>query len=168
MANGVAVTQTKGDYSMRVGNRWIIAALTFLCVAGSAGRVSAQHALNHIHHALWELKDARLEIKESKWHFGEHKVKAEIAIDNAIKQIDLVLLNAGEFGRGEWKRRELREEYKRFDHHPHLHFAVVELRLAHKELQAIKHNFGGHKEAALRDIDIAANQIEILIKNAKR
>jgi hypothetical protein len=153
---------------MRVGNRWLITSLTLLCFAGAAGRVAAQHPLTHIHHALWELKDARTELKESRWHFGEHKAKAERAIDDAIRQLDIILLNAGDLNKADFKRRNLADEYKRFDHHPHLHFTVVELRLAHKELKESKHNFGGHKEAALRDIDIAANQIEILLKEAKR
>jgi hypothetical protein len=153
---------------MRLGNRWI-SVLAVLCLAGFTGRASAQnHTLHHLHHALWELKDARIELKESTWTFGEHKVKAERAIDDGIRQIELILRNVGDFARGEPKRSDLREEYKKYEHHTHLHHAVVELRHAHKELKEARHNFGGHKEAALRDIEIAANQIEILLKHAKR
>jgi hypothetical protein len=141
--------------------------LTVLCLTGVTGRVSAQnHPLYHLHHALWELKDARIELKESAWQFGEHKIKAERAIDDGIRQIELILQNVGDFARGEPKREKF--DYKVYAHHPHLYHSVVELRLAHKELKEARSNFGGHKDAALRDIAIAADQIELLLKNGKR
>lgn len=153
---------------MRLGNRWI-AGLAMVCLLGVAGRATAQqHALFHLHHALWELKDARVELKESGWQFGEHKIKAERAIDEGIRQIELCLRNVGDFAPGIPKRFNFGEVYKGYGHHPHLHHAVVELRLAHKELKETRFNFGGHKEAAMRDIEAAANQIEILLKFARR
>jgi hypothetical protein len=164
----VLPTLSERRLRMRLGNRWIIV-LTVLSLAGFTGRASAQkHALHHLHHALWELRDAKKELKESTWTFGEHKVKAEHAIEDGIKQIELILKHSGEFAKGEPKRSDLREEYKKYGHHAHLHHAVVELRHAHKELKETRYTFGGHKEAALRDIEIAANQIEILLKHAKR
>jgi hypothetical protein len=154
---------------MRVGNRWVIGLLTVACLAAVTGRVSAQqHALYHLHHALWELKDARVELRESRWQFGEHKIKAERAIDDGIRQIELCLRNVGDFAKGEPKRFDFREEYKRYPNHPHLYHSVVELRLAYKELKEARYNFGGHKEAAMRDIEIAANQIELLLKFARK
>ena len=68
---------------MRVGNRWIFALLTVWSLTLVAGRAAAQerHRLHYLHHALWELRDARIELRESRWNFGEHKVKAERAID---------------------------------------------------------------------------------------
>ena len=78
---------------MRAKSRWIIVSMTFLCLAAAAGRASAQHPLNHLHHSLWELKDALKELKESTWKFGEHKAKAEVAMANAIRQIELIFLH---------------------------------------------------------------------------
>ena len=121
---------------MRFGNRWFIGTLTILCLTGISGRASAQnHPLFHLYHALWELRDARIELRESRWQFGDHKFKAERAIDDGIRQIELILRNTGDFARGEPRRFDFREEYRRYPHHPHLHHAVVELRLADRELR---------------------------------
>jgi hypothetical protein len=154
---------------MRLGNRWIIGSLTLLCLAGLTGRATAQqHALHHLHHSLWELKDARFELAESRWQFGEHKLKAERAMNETINQIELILRHAGDYSRGTPTRGDLREEYRRYPHHPHLHHALNELRHAHKELSELRHDFGGHKQAAMREIDIAITQIDILLRNARR
>jgi len=48
--------------------------------------------------------------------------------------------------------------------HPHLLHALHELREAHHELKEAKHDYGGHKEAALRDIHIAIEQVELCLK----
>ena len=42
--------------------------------------------------------------------------------------------------------------------------ALHELREAHKELEGSKHAYGGHKQAALKDIHLAIEQIEKALK----
>ena len=43
---------------------------------------------------------------------------------------------------------------------PHLHRAVHDLHGAHKELKEAKHDFGGHREKALKAVDHAIHEIE--------
>ena len=126
------------------------------------------HPHHHLHHALWELRDAHKELKESKHDFGGHKEKALAAIHDAIKNLDLALKNVGDNTKGAPTRGDLKEEYKKYKHHPHLHHAMHELKHAHHQLKEAKHDFGGHREAALRDIHIAEKQIRILLEHHKK
>ena len=122
------------------------------------------HPHYHLHHALWELRDARKELKEAAHDFGGHRVKALAAVDAAIKQLDIALKNAGDNIKGAPTRGDLKEEYRKYKHHPHIHHAVHELRHAAKQLEAAKHNFGGHRAAALRDVNHAIRQLELCLR----
>lgn len=149
----------------------LLASSSLVLFSVAAFCVSAQepvHPHHHLHHALWELRDARKEMQEAKHDFGGHREKALVAINDAIKQLDLVLLYKGDNIKGVPTRGDLKEEYKKYKHHPHLHHALHELRHAHKQLEEAKHDFNGHRKAALRDIHIAIGQIEILLKHHKK
>src|SRR2546429_268632 len=50
--------------------------------------------------------------------------------------------------------------------HRHLHHALHELREAHKELKDASHDFGGHREKALKDINTAIEQVEKALEAA--
>src|SRR5947208_1600494 len=110
--------------------------LAFVALLASVGlmQVSGQdatkpvHPHHHLHHALWELRDAHKELKETKHQFGGHKEKALHAISAAIKQVDLILKNTGDNTKGEPTRGDLKEEYKKYKHHVHLHHALHELK----------------------------------------
>jgi hypothetical protein len=119
-------------------------ALTSVCASAQE-----KHPYHHLHHALWELRDAHKELKESKADFGGHKEKGLHTIHEAIKQVEHIL-----------KHRE-------YKHHPHLHHALHELKHAHHQLKESRHDFGGHREAALRDIHAAIMQIELMLKHHK-
>ncbi|MBM3993673.1 MAG: hypothetical protein FJ303_05910 [Planctomycetes bacterium] len=151
---------------MRLGFMLTFGALLFL--TGGAGAQVKKHPHHHLHHALWELRDARKELKESKHDFGGHKEKALHAINDAIKQLELVLLYKNDNIKGEPTRGDLREHYKKYKHHPHLHHALHELQHAQHQLKEAKHNFNGHRERALRDIHTAIHQIELLLKHHKK
>ena len=155
---------------MRLGTLWALGSLTLfgLCLCANAQAGEKQHPHHHFHHALWELRDARKELNEAKHDFGGHKEKALVAIDDAIKQLDLIVRYKGDNIKGTPTRGDLKEEYKKYKHHPHLHHALHELRHAHRQLKETTHNFDGHKEAALRDIHIAIQQVEILLKHHKK
>ena len=75
---------------------WAFGAVA-LCGLASlpAGAQQPIHPHYHLHHALWELRDARKELKEAAHDFGGHRVKALAAVDAAIKQLDIALKNAG-------------------------------------------------------------------------
>ena len=51
------------------------------------------------------------------------------------------------------------------EHHPAIHHAIEELRKARHELKEAKHDFGGHREDALKAVDKAIEQLEICLKN---
>lgn len=138
-----------------------------VCTVAQAGE-KKKHPHHHLHHALWELRDARKELQEAKHDFGGHKEKALVAVNDAIKQLDLVLMYKGDNIKGAPTRGDLKDVYKQYPHYPHLHHALTELRHAHKQLEEAKHDFGGHRKAALRDIHTAIVQIDILIKNHKK
>ena len=136
--------------------------------AGGAKKEKKKLHHPHLHHALYELHDARHELKISKYNFGAHKEKAILAINDAIKHIELSLIAHGDNIKAVATKRDLQEHHKKYSHHPHLHHAVHELKHAHKEMHESSHDFGGHRKAALRDIHAAIHQIEILLKEARR
>ena len=147
---------------------WAFGAVA-LCGLASlpAGAQQPIHPHYDLHHALWELRDARKELKEAAHDFGGHRVKALAAVDAAIKQLDIALKNAGDNIKGAPTRGDLREEYRKYKHHPHIHHALHELRHAAKQLEEAKHDFGGHRAAALRDANQAIRQLELCLKFAK-
>ncbi len=153
----------------------VFTAIVFLCFAGlfveaQAGGDKKKKKLHHphLHHALYELYDARHELKNSKYNFGVHKEKATIAIAGAIKHIELSLIAHGDNIKPVATKRDLQEHHKKYAHHPHLHHALVELRHAHKEMHESSHDFGGHRKAALRDIHHAIEEIAILLREARK
>src|SRR5262245_28599987 len=122
---------------MRLG---LLLAFSSLSLVGvSAAAQQPKHPHHHLHHALWELRDARTELQESKHDWGGHKEKGLAAINDAIKQLDLLLQYKGDNISGAPTRGDLREEYKKYKHHPHLHHALVELKHAHHQLKETKH-----------------------------
>jgi Spy/CpxP family protein refolding chaperone len=52
--------------------------------------------------------------------------------------------------------------------HPHLHRVIEELEEAKHELQEAPHDFGGHREEALRATEAAITQLRLAIKFDRR
>lgn len=52
--------------------------------------------------------------------------------------------------------------------HPHIHAAVNELREARNELQHAAHDFCGHRADALRDTQVALNQLQKALECANK
>lgn len=152
---------------MRFGLLSAFGVLGLFAMAGIAATAQEKHPYHHLHHALWECRDAHKELKESKADFGGHKEKGLKDIHEAIKQLEHILKHKEAGVKGEPTRGDLREEYKKYKHHPHLHHALHELKHAHHQLKEAKHDFGGHKEAAMRDIHAAIVQIELMLKHHK-
>ena len=130
----------------------------------TTGAVEAAAAPKHpaIHHALHELREARTELKEAAHDFGGHREKALEAVEAAIKQLDKALEATGDNVKG--SKEKDGDRYKKYTSHPHIHHAVHELRRAHAELKEAKHDFGGHREQSLKDIDHAIEQLELCLK----
>ncbi len=145
--------------------------LVFSFFAANTASFAGQKKIDrhpHLHHALFELREAREELRESKDDFGGHREKAIVAVQDAIKQIDLAIKGSGDNIKNAPLKKDLREQYKKYAHHPHLHHALHELKQAHTELKEAKHEFGGHREAALRDVHHAIHQIELMRKHQKK
>jgi hypothetical protein len=119
----------------------------------------------HMHHALHELKEARVELKEAAHDFGGHREKALKAVDAAIVQIEIALKG----GRDPFRAVKVEAAlYKKYEHHPHIHRAIHELKEARVELKEARHDFGGHREQALTDVNYAIEQLELALKFARK
>jgi len=140
----------------------VFGVLTWYLPSGEAGGIKHPH----LHHALRELREARVELKEAAHDFGGHRVKALEGINAAIKQIDVCLKAVGDNIKGAGKIDA--DSYKKYAHHPHIHHAIHELKEARTELKEAKHDFGGHREAALRDVNYSIEQLELALKFARK
>jgi hypothetical protein len=118
-----------------------------------------------MHHALHELREAREELRTAAHEFGGHRKKALKAVDAAIHQMRLGLEKVGDPFRGVVIGRDA---YRGFPHHPHIHRAIRELKHAREELREARHNFGGHREQALRDVNYAIDQLELALRHARK
>jgi hypothetical protein len=152
---------------MRFGLLSGIGSLVLVTAASVCATAQEKHPHHHLHHALWELRDAHKELKESKADFGGHKEKGLHLIHEATKQLEHILKHHGDNVKGVPTRGDLKEEYKKYKHHPHLHHALHELKHAHTQIKESKHDYGGHREAALRDIHGAIVHIELMLKHHK-
>ena len=54
------------------------------------------------------------------------------------------------------------------EHHPHLHRVIEELEGARHEIMESGHDFGGHKEEAVRALDAAITQLRLAIQYDRR
>ena len=54
------------------------------------------------------------------------------------------------------------------ERHPHIYRALNKLRAAKKDLQSAAHDYGGHRVAAIKDVDRAIAQLEKALKYDKK
>ena len=120
-------------------------------------RAAADPKHPHMHHALHEMREAHKELKETKHEFGGHREKALKDLDEAIRQTEKALAGAGDPFKGFTPEKGTYDKYKNYHH---LRHALHKMREAHKELKEAAHNFGGHREKALKDLDEAIHQVE--------
>jgi hypothetical protein len=157
--------KTLGRYQMFF-SRVSVALLALVApVALSADAKNEGPKHHHLHHALFELKETRVELKEAKHDFGGHRESALKATDAAIVQIERALHAGGD----PYKALKANPEwYKKFEHHPHIHRSIHELKEARVQLKEAKHDFGGHREKAIKDVDYAIEQLEVALKFARK
>ena len=91
-----------------------------------------------------------------------------MAISGATRQIEVILKNVPERERIEPTRGDLAYVYSAYANHPHLHHCLPELRAAERQLKESRFEYGGHREAAIRDIHAAIVQIELLLERAPK
>jgi hypothetical protein len=116
-----------------------------------------------MHHALFEMAKARVELKEAAHDFGGHREKALKAIDEAIPHMEKALEAAGDKYVAVEPSAEV---YKKYESHPHLHHALHEMEEAHTELKEAKHDFGGHRKKALEKVDHAIEELKEAVKSS--
>ena len=138
--------------------------VTALVFCGSShGQGKKPHP--HIHHALYELREARSELKGAAHDFGGHRVKAIAAIDAAIVQLEKALKFVGD--KRPFKGDPKAEVYKKYGAFPHIHHAAFELKETVAEMKAASHDYGGHRVKAIEDTQAALKQLRQCIKFAK-
>lgn len=54
------------------------------------------------------------------------------------------------------------------ERHPHIRGAIRELQEAKRELQTAAHDFGGHREDALKAVDEAIHQLQLALQYDKK
>jgi hypothetical protein len=146
----------------RCPTRWLVVACAFGACA-LPGTAQAQPKHPALHRAVYELREARTELKESAHDFGGHREKALHAVDAAIGQIDKALVGAGDTVKG-FRPKGDSDGFKKYKDHPHIRHALHELREAKGALENAKHDFGGHREQAIKDINIAMVQLEEVLR----
>jgi hypothetical protein len=119
-----------------------------------------------LHRALFEMKEARAELKESKHDFGDHRERAMRALERAIDQTEDTLKAVGE-GHSLFHRD--RDDYKQFkyDNHPHLRHTVVELKEVEHRLEHSHDDLGGHRERLLESIRDAVREVDRCVDSMK-
>ena len=127
---------------------------------GAASAEDRRHP--NLHAALYELGQARIELRDSPHDFRGHRAKAIAALDDAIGTLRLILVIKGDFrlsDRGP-------DFYRRYKDYPRLRQAMVDLAEARAELRDSR-EFAPLKERGLRDIGRASEQIELVLKNTR-
>jgi hypothetical protein len=143
---------------------WVGAVATLAMLAGASAAEPAHHP-SFIHHALHELKLARHDLKEAKHDFGGHRAAALDATDSAIRHLEKLI------GHPHYKlytgnlKTHVNENHK---YHSHIHHALHALKEARAELKASPHDFGGQKEIALVEVDVAIRQLELVVKHHRK
>jgi hypothetical protein len=142
----------------------ILAVGASLLVSGPARAAGKPHP--HIHRALYELRQARAELKAAAHDFGGHRKQALAAVNAAIDQLGKALKYSGD--NRPFKGDPKAEHSRKYASFPHIHHAVVELKGTVAELRAASHDYGGHRKAALADTQAAIKQLELCLPYARR
>jgi hypothetical protein len=135
---------------------------TCLSFSGTSGAQSKPHP--HIHHALYELREARDELKKAAHNFGGHRKAALKEVQASIDQLKKALVYSGD--KRPFKGDPKADYYKKYATYPHIRHAVHELKATVDELKAASHNYGGHRKLALERTQAAIRQLEKCIEFA--
>ncbi len=117
-----------------------------------------------LHTALYELRQARTELKEAKHDFGGHRAKALEALDTAINQIDKALKAVDDNVKGTPPDKEV---YKEYANHPHIRRALAVAKDAKTELKEAAHDYKGRRKEAIEALNAVINQLEKALQYAK-
>jgi hypothetical protein len=133
----------------------VAAGMVCLAFAGTTRAQEKPHP--RIHHALYELRESKNELKKAAHNFGGHRKAALASVDKAIGQIQKALKFSGD--KRPFKGDPKAEYYKTYPNHPHIRHAVTVLKDTITELNAASHNYGGHRKAAVDASQDAINKL---------
>ena len=117
--------------------------------------------------ALHEIREARNVLRTATDVYPpQERERAMRGLENAMETLKTILAvrNVDDF-RGVDRNPEY---YNRFKDHPRLRAALEDVRDARDELRASKNDFGGLKDQAIDELDVAAGSIVVLIRRDKR
>ena len=143
----------------------VAAAVTASAPAPAGGQEKVDHP--RLRAALHELREAQRNVASAKdtWPPG-HREQAQQALRDAAKSVQTILaVKDVETFRGVDRNEDY---YGRYKDHPRLRAALDDVRDARDELRAAKADFGGLKDRALDDLDVAAGSLVTLIRHGKR
>ena len=129
-----------------------------------SGSAAAEPKHPHLHHALYEMREADKELTKTTFDFHDSKAIAQTALHKAIVETEKALAAAGDPYRDYQPAQGI---YADYNNHPHLRHALHEMRLAHQELKETSHNFGGHKQKAMKDLDVATTEVQKCVDQMK-
>jgi len=131
----------------------------------NVSHAAALETHSRIHITVAELRNARTELQEARHDFGGHRVKALQEVDAAIVQLEKALLFADD--KHPFKGTPTVDRARKYEHFPHIHQALHELRETRTELKEARHDFGGHRVQALKDVNATIVQLETCLKFAR-
>jgi hypothetical protein len=117
-----------------------------------------------IHRALYELREARAELKGAAHDFGGHRKAALKDVDVAITQLEKALKFSGDTR--PFKGDSKAEVYRKYKSYPHIRQSIVELRETVSELKAASRTYGGHRKQAVEATEAAVRQLQLCVKFA--
>ena len=143
----------------------VAAAVTASAPAPAGGQEKVDHP--RLRAALHELREAQRNLLTAKdtWPPG-HREQAQQAIRDAVRSVQTILaVKDVEDFRGVDRNEDY---YGRYKDHPRLRAALDDVRDARDELRSARADFGGLKDRALDDLDVAAGSLVTLIRHNKR
>jgi hypothetical protein len=147
---------------------WTVAFLAVVaaCLAPAGTVCAGGKPHPHLHQALYELREARGELNAAPHDFGGHRKAAVGAVDAAIRELEQALKFSGD--KRPFKGNPKAEVYRKYVSYPHIHHAMNELRETVSELRSAGHDYGGHREAAVRDTQAAIRQLELCLGQVRK
>jgi hypothetical protein len=107
--------------------------------------------------ALHEMREAQIELRDSKDDLGGFRESALHALGGAVDQTEKCLRAAGQPIEVDPPEKST---YADYSNRPHLRHCLKAIREARDEVGQVKHDFGGHRDRALRDLDAAAAAVK--------
>ncbi len=135
-----------------------------LCALAWSSAAEAAQKHPKLHRAVFEMRQAHIELESAGYDFGGHRARAQQALRAAYEETELALKAVGEPYEGFEPPPNL---YGPYANYPHLRHAKVEMGEAKKALEQAVGPFEGHRLRAIGDIKAAIASVERCIENAR-